>query len=88
MFADTLRSLAVIIASILASFVPTITPEEADASAAVIVSVLIAFSLVPLAHGMVQTVGELGQVNSLLAEGLLDSSEDEAVDFDEEDETY
>lgn len=83
-FADTLRSMAVIIASILADFVPTITPEEADAAAAVVVSVLIAFSLVPLAKGMLQTVEELRQVNALLIEGLIDSL-DEDEDFDDED---
>lgn len=76
--------MAVIIASILADFVPTITPEEADAAAAVVVSVLIAFSLVPLAKGMLQTVEELRQVNALLIEGLIDSL-DEDEDFDDED---
>ena len=47
-FADTLRSLAVILASLSAEVIDGITPEEADASAAIIVSILIVLSLVPL----------------------------------------
>ena len=62
-----------IIASILADVVPRITPEEADATAAVIVSVLIVFSLVPLLLGMIETVRELWEVNALLVEGVIDS---------------
>ena len=58
-FADTLRSLAVILAASLAEVVDGITPEEADASAAIIVSILIVLSLVPLFHGMVQSITEL-----------------------------
>ena len=59
MFADTLRSLAVILASALAELVDDVTAEEADAAAAVVVSVLILMSLIPLFQGMVQSVAEL-----------------------------
>lgn len=74
-FADTLRSIAVIIASLLAEFIPSVTSEEADASAAVVVSVLIAFSLVPLFGGMVQTFGSLKRVNELLKEEELENGQ-------------
>eukprot|EP00429_Kryptoperidinium_foliaceum_P018536 CAMPEP_0176033104 /NCGR_PEP_ID=MMETSP0120_2-20121206/16347_1 /TAXON_ID=160619 /ORGANISM="Kryptoperidinium foliaceum, Strain CCMP 1326" /LENGTH=334 /DNA_ID=CAMNT_0017366427 /DNA_START=167 /DNA_END=1172 /DNA_ORIENTATION=+ len=81
-FADTLRSLAVILASILADFVPVITAEEADASAAVVVSVLILASLLPLVKGMIHTLRELRQVNDLLIDGLIESMEYGGDDFD------
>lgn len=81
-FADTLRSMAVIIASILADFVPAITPEEADASAAVVVTGLILLSLIPLVKGMIHTLGELQQVNSLLIDGLLEGTDMENIDFE------
>lgn len=68
MFADTLRSLAVILASLLAEFVPSITSEEADAAAAVVVSILIVLSLVPLLGGMVHTYNSLLFVNQQLQE--------------------
>ena len=58
-FADTLRSVAVVVASILAMFVQGITPEEADATAAVVVSLIILFSLIPLIHGLIRTQMEL-----------------------------
>lgn len=56
--ADTLRSLAVIVAALVAKFTP-VTPEESDATAAVVVSVLIMFSLLPLFKGMVLGTLEL-----------------------------
>jgi hypothetical protein len=49
-------------------------------AAAVTVSVLIAFSLVPLVHGMIETIGEYQQVNALLTEGLVVSLVDEDID--------
>jgi Co/Zn/Cd efflux system component len=58
-FADTLRSIAVIIAAITAELVPAVTPEEADATAAVIVSFLIVMSLIPLVQGLVRSITEL-----------------------------
>lgn len=85
-FADTLRSLAVIIASLLADFVPTITPEEADATAAVVVSVLILLSLVPLVKGIIHTLGELRKVNDLLIEGLMDALDEDDYIEEEDDE--
>ena len=51
-FADTIRSLAVIIASVLAKFHDHITPEEADATAAIVVSGVILLSLLPLFNGL------------------------------------
>lgn len=63
-FADTLRSIAVIIAAITAELVSTVTPEEADATAAIIVSVLIALSLIPLVQGLVRSVGELRSIHA------------------------
>ena len=74
-FADTLRSFAVILASLLAKFTNVITSEVADAAAAVIVSVLILLSLVPLLIGMIQTFKSLNDINCLLKEK--ESNEDE-----------
>jgi hypothetical protein len=36
-----------------------VTPEEADAAAAVVVLILVLLSLIPLFHGLVQSVQEL-----------------------------
>ena len=58
-FADTLRSFAVVIASVLAELVDGITSEVADASAAVAVSILIILSLLPLLHGLCLSCSEL-----------------------------
>jgi Co/Zn/Cd efflux system component len=58
-FADTLRSIAVIVAAGIAEVVDSVTPEEADAAAAVVVSILVLLSLIPLFHGLVQSVSEL-----------------------------
>lgn len=57
-FADTLRSVAVIIASALAELFDDVTAEEADAAAALVVSILILLSLVPLFQGLVQSGSE------------------------------
>ena len=64
-FADTLRSIAVIIAATLAESVPEVTPEEADATAAIVVSFLILLSLMPLIQGLLHSVSEL---RAILAE--------------------
>jgi len=61
-FADTLRSVAVIIATIIARLVDSVTPEVADATAAVIVSLIILFSLVPLFRGLIKTWYELRSI--------------------------
>ena len=58
-FADTLRSIAVLVAASLSELVEGITPEEADASAAVVVSALIVLSLIPLLKGLIQSNHEL-----------------------------
>ncbi|CAB9513063.1 expressed unknown protein [Seminavis robusta] len=58
-FADTLRSIAVLVASSISELVEWVTPEEADAAAAVVVSALIILSLIPLLNGLVQSSREL-----------------------------
>lgn len=63
-FADTLRSIAVIIASIAAETSKIVTPEVADATAAVIVSAIILLSLVPLFSGLIRTWRELRSIAS------------------------
>lgn len=57
-FADTQRSLAVILAVIIAKVVQGVTPEMADATAAIVVSLLILLSLIPLMQGLWQTMVE------------------------------
>ena len=47
-FADTFRSIAVISASVIAEVLECVTPEIADSCAAIVVSVIILLSLVPL----------------------------------------
>ncbi|GKY98234.1 hypothetical protein MPSEU_000781100 [Mayamaea pseudoterrestris] len=58
-FADTLRSIAVLIAAAIAKLVPGVTSEEADSTAAVFVSILIVLSLVPLLQGLRRSGSEL-----------------------------
>mmetsp|Transcript_19135 Transcript_19135/g.28337 ORF Transcript_19135/g.28337 Transcript_19135/m.28337 type:complete len:467 (-) Transcript_19135:373-1773(-) len=58
-FADTLRSIAVIVAALMAEFADSVTSEEADATAAVAVSILILVSLLPLFKGLMASVSEL-----------------------------
>ncbi len=84
-FADTLSSIAVILASLLAEFTPSVTSEEADAAASVIVSILIVLSLVPLLLGMKQTFAALKRVEILLIEEELESGYDDEEDGDEGD---
>lgn len=69
-FADTLRSFAVIIAAVTAKVVDGVTPEEADATAAVVVSILILLSLIPLFQGLRETSLEL---RAIWAEELSES---------------
>ena len=61
-FADTLRSIAVVIASAIAELVGSVTPEVADSYAAVIVSVIILLSVLPLFRGLIRTWGELRSI--------------------------
>jgi Co/Zn/Cd efflux system component len=63
-FADTLRSIAVIIAAAVAEVSKIVTPEVADATAAVIVSAIILLSLVPLFSGLLRTWRELRSIAS------------------------
>jgi Co/Zn/Cd efflux system component len=58
-FADTLRSIAVIVAATIAELADSVTSEEADATAAVVVSILILLSVIPLFSGLLSTFGEL-----------------------------
>merc|ERR1712238_99482 len=78
-FADTLRSFAIIFASLLAKFTDSITSEIADATAAVVVSILIMLSLIPLIGGMVQTYKALRDINNIL-------KSKESLENDEDDE--
>lgn len=58
-FADTLRSLAVIVASAIGLSVVAVEPDRADAIAAIVVALLIALSLVPLVQGLLKSMAEL-----------------------------
>ena len=59
-----MRSIAVLVAASLSELIEGITPEEADASAAVVVSGLILLSLVPLLKGLVQSYSELSLIKA------------------------
>jgi len=80
-FADTLRSIAVIVASGVAEVTKIVTPEVADAAAAVIVSAIILLSLVPLFSGLIRTWRELRSI--AVEVKLLSESHDNAADSDE-----
>ena len=58
-FADTIRSIAVLIAAILGECVNSITPEAADAAATVVVSAVILIALIPLVSGLKRTFKQL-----------------------------
>merc|ERR1719356_1407852 len=62
-FADSLRTAAVLVTTITAEVVPSITPEVADSSAAVVVSIVILVSLIPLIRGLCQTHQELKSIS-------------------------
>ena len=51
-----------IIASVIAEVVDSVTPEVADATAAIIVSVIILFSLLPLFRGLFHTWCDLQSI--------------------------
>jgi Co/Zn/Cd efflux system component len=87
-FADTLRSLAVIFASLLAEFTSSVTSEEADAAAALVVSILIILSLIPLFAGMVQTFKALKGINELLdVERAKQTASEEDFPYEADEET-
>ena len=76
-FADTLRSLAVITAALIAEWVPAVTSEEADATAALVVSFLILMSLLPLFSGMYQTYTTLQLISHQEQELVLQQQQQE-----------
>jgi len=80
-FADTLRSFAVIIASLLAKFTNAVTSEVADAAAAVVVSILIFLSLFPLIGGMIQTFKSLRDVDCLLKKQESQEKEEDQIEL-------
>mmetsp|Transcript_2036 Transcript_2036/g.3212 ORF Transcript_2036/g.3212 Transcript_2036/m.3212 type:complete len:364 (+) Transcript_2036:250-1341(+) len=57
--ADTMRSVAVLIAALIASIFSSVDGETADATAAVVVSIIIIVSLLPLLHGLFLTAKEI-----------------------------
>lgn len=57
--ADTLRSISILIASLLGKYAMNITAEVADASAAVFVSSIILIALLPLLSGLMRNSREL-----------------------------
>jgi Co/Zn/Cd efflux system component len=63
-FADTVRSIALIIASVIAEFVDGVTSEVADATAALVVSLLILLSLIPLFQGLRVISAELSSIRA------------------------
>lgn len=67
--ADTLRSIAVLIAAGIAYYFKGIDPSIADAAASIVVSFIIAISLGPLFAGLLETWRE---INELKRERLLE----------------
>lgn len=57
--ADTMRSIAVLVAAGIAASFESVDPSTADASAAIIVSIIIVLSLGPLLAALVGTFREL-----------------------------
>lgn len=57
--ADTMRSIAVLVAAGIAGMFDSIDPEAADAVAAVVVSIIIILSLIPLFQGLFRTWADL-----------------------------
>lgn len=60
--ADTLRSIAVLVAAALAFSIKAIDPSIADACASIVVSMIIAISLGPLLAGLIETWKEIVQL--------------------------
>jgi Co/Zn/Cd efflux system component len=80
-FADTLRSLAVILASTISQLAGAVTPEVADSAAALAVSILILLSLIPLFQGLIQSASEL---RGILAEEKSEAMLQQATRLDRE----
>jgi divalent metal cation (Fe/Co/Zn/Cd) transporter len=57
-----MRSIAVLVAALLAMVVKSITAEEADAAAAVIVSFVIMLTVLPLVRGICANIVELWHI--------------------------
>lgn len=55
MIADTLRSVAVLVAASIAFFFESVSGVAADSYAAIVVSIIILLSLLPLLHGLFVT---------------------------------
>ena len=81
-----MRSIAVIFAALLATFVSSVTSEVADAAAAIFVSILIFFSLFPLLSGMKQTFMALRDIEKLLKEQPNDCNDDDDEEEEEDGE--
>lgn len=62
-FADTLRSIAVIIAAIVGAYAEGVSPERADALAAVVVSIIIVLALFPLFAGLRKSITEFASIH-------------------------
>ena len=60
--ADTLRSIAVLVAAMIAYLDHRISPTIADATAAIVVSIIIAISLGPLIIGLLETWSEIQEL--------------------------
>jgi predicted Na+-dependent transporter len=54
-----MRSLAVLVAALIASVFQSVEGADADAAAAVVVSIIIIVSLLPLLHGLYLTAREI-----------------------------
>jgi len=87
-FADTCRSIAVMIAAFIAEFNENVSSKNADAYAAIAVSIFILLSLAPLLRGMVYTWTELQMceegdvidiINEEVNEGEISSGEEDDV---------
>ena len=74
-FANTLWSFAVVIAAVTAKVIDGVTPEEADATAAVVISILILLSLIPLFQGLTKTSSELRAIWAEKSSGSMLSEE-------------
>ena len=57
--ADTLRSIAILVAATVAYMVPTLSPALADSSADMVVSGIIAISLGPLIMNIIHKFNEI-----------------------------
>ena len=57
--ADTMRSIAVLVAAGIACLFQAVSPEAADATAAIVVSIIIIVSLLPLLQGLYLTATEI-----------------------------